>query len=177
MHTFRRLLEWITRIEIAASVCALAAISVLTLATLTARQFPSWSLLWAEEVSLLLMKVMAFVGAAAMYATKTFIAVDGIYKRIPDKYLRIVYMGGWLVVAAFAALAAVQGILTYPRQIGVRSYLLEWPKFYFTVPLIVGTSSIFLTSIYYVLEEIRAWRRGEDIGVSRISVMETDDAP
>ena len=178
MERFRRLLEWTTRIEIVASVISLAAICLLTLATLTARQLPSVSILWAEEVSLLLMKVVAFVGAAAMYATKTFIAVDGLYDRIPERSKSPVYVAGWLVIAAFALVMATQGMLTYPRQIAVRSYLLEWPKFYFTVPLIIGGASIFATSIYYILEELRVRLNGNNmrvVGKARIVIGETDD--
>jgi len=177
MKLFRRLLEWITDIEIVASVIALATICILTLATMVARQIPSWSMLWGEEVSLLLMKVLAFIGAAAMYATKTFIAVDGLYTRIPDRLRRVVHVFGWFVIVGFAAVVAAQGLLTYPRQINVRSYLLEWPKFYFTVPLIVGAVSIMLTSVYYLAAEVLAWRRNEEIGSVRIAAMNDDGTP
>lgn len=164
MRAYRRLLEWVTRFEIAASVLALAAICVLTLASLVARQFPSWSLLWAEEISLLLMKIMVFVGAAAMYATRTFIVVDGVYERLPARAQGVADVFGWLVIALFASVVAVEGLLTYPRQIEVRSYLLEWPKFYFTLPLIIGAVSIVLTAIYYLLACLRPSLRAGDIG-------------
>lgn len=178
MKQFRWLLAWLTHIEIVASVSALATICLLTLATLVARQLPSVSILWAEEVSLLLMKVVAFIGAAAMYATRTFIAVDGLYDRLPGRARRIAYIGGWLVIALFAAVVVAQGMLTYPRQIIARSYLLEWPKFYFTVPLIIGAASILLSSIYYALAELLAWRRDTNIppGEEQI-VAVTDDVP
>lgn len=146
-----RLVGWLTRIEIVASVLALTTICVLTLAVILAREVFGSSILWAEEISLLLMKVVVFFGAAAMYATRSFIRVDGLVGKLGPGARDRVQMAAWLLAAAFAAVVMIKAIQTYPTQIQARSYLLELPKFYFFVPLIIGAASIFLTSVYYLL--------------------------
>ena len=147
----RRVVGWLTGLEIVASVAALATISVLTLAVILAREVFGSSILWAEEISLLLMKVVVFFGAAAMYATRSFIRVDGLVLRLGPRARDWAQMAGWLLAAVFAGVVMVKGIQTYPTQIQAHSYLLELPKFYFFVPLILGAASIVLTSLYYLL--------------------------
>lgn len=161
---FRRLFSWFVKLEIAASVGALAAICVLTLAVIVGREVMNTSILWAEEISLLMMKIVVFEGAAGMYALRAYIVVDGLTDTFPVRARSWVHLFGWLVIGGFATTVAWQGLMTYPSQIAVRTYLLELPKFYFMVPLIVGAASIVITSIYYALATFCSIRSGKDVG-------------
>lgn len=145
----RQALAVLATIEIWASVSSLVVICILALSVVVARQFLGTSILWAEEVSLLLMKIVVFLGAAGIYASRSFIVVDGLVRRAPPNLQRTIHLLNWLVVAIFASVVVVEGVLTYPSQIAVRSYLLELPKFYFMVPLIAGAGSIALFALYY----------------------------
>lgn len=162
IHRYGRALSWFVRLEILASAFALAVICGLTMTAITMRA-TGGSLLWAEEVSLLLMKVVVFPGAAGLYAQRGYIVVGGLVKTFPRRLRHLTGLLSWMLIGGFAATVAWQGMLTYPSQIEVRSYLLELPKFYFNVPLIVGSTSIVLTSIYYFLATIAAGPSSEEI--------------
>ena len=152
---FRQALSWLIKFEIMASIVALAVICVLTLVAVIVRE-AGGSLLWSEEVSLLMMKIAVFQGAAGMYAHRAHIYVDGLTLLFPRNVQYALSILGWVLVGCFAALVVFQGLQTYPKQIATRSYLLQLPKFYFTVPLIIGAATIFLVSLYYLFATLIA---------------------
>jgi len=145
----RSALRLLGRLEIAAVILSLVIICFLTGAAIVLRYGFDASLLWGEEVSLLLMKIMIFLGAAAIYKGRAFICVGLVFDAVPGAVQYLLSVLAWIAAMVFAAVVVWQGILLYPTQINVRTYLLELPKFYFTVPLIFGAASIFLTSAYY----------------------------
>ena len=151
----RPVLSWLVRLQTVASVVALVVICGLTLLAITAREAGT-SVLWTEEVSLLMMKVVVFQGAAGIYARRAYIVVGGLVSLFSPRLQWLVSLLAWAFIGGFAALVAYQGLQTYPTQIAIRSYLLELPKFYFTVPLIVGAATICLTSVYYLLATLAA---------------------
>ena len=151
LENFRLSYSWLVKAQMAASVIALAAICLLTFSLIVTRELLSSSILWAEEVSLLLMKVVVFQGAAGMYAARAFIVVDGLTSKLSRRFQFYLQVLAWIVMGGFSSVAAFYGLETYPSQIQIRSYLLEMPKFYFMVPLIIGSVSIMLTSVYYLL--------------------------
>lgn len=165
LQLYGRVLSWLVNVEIVASIIALATVCIVTLAAIVARELLNSSLLWAEEISILLMKVVVFQGAAGIYARRAYIVVDGLTARFSPRAQWLVSLFGWLLIAVFAAIACREGILTYRSQMAVRSYLLELPRFYFTVPLILGTATIALVSLYYLLATLHAGpaKTGTDI--------------
>lgn len=152
---FEQALSWLVKLEIMASVVALAMICILTLVQIVVRELGG-SLLWAEEVSLLMMKIVVFQGAAGMYAKRAYIYVDGLTMLFPRRVQWALNLIGWVLIGGFAALLTYQGIKSYPSQIQIRSYLLQLPKFYFTLPLILGAATIFLASVYYLIATLIA---------------------
>ena len=165
----RNTLAFLGRMEMAVTVLSIVVICCLTGASIVLRYFFGASLLWGEEVSLLLMKVMVFAGAAAVYKGRAYIAIDFVFRAFGPRGRYLLSIAAWMAAAGFAAVVAWQGMLMYPTQIHTRTYLLELPKFYFTVPVIYGAASIVLTSAFYAALLAFHLRSGDDFD-------ETDDA-
>jgi|GEM_PF-1313909 len=145
----RSVLRLLGRVEMAAVIISLIVICILTGVQIFLRYGFNESLLWSEEVSLLLMKVMVFLGAAAIYKMQAFICVGYVFNAVPTSVQNLFSVLTSIAAMVFSLVVVVQGLNLYPTQISVRTYLLELPKFYFTVPLIYGAASIFLTSTYF----------------------------
>jgi TRAP-type C4-dicarboxylate transport system permease small subunit len=165
----RNTLAVLGRIELAATVLSIMVICGLTGASIILRYFFGASLLWGEEVSLLLMKVMVFAGAAAVYKGRAYIAIDFVFRAFGSRGRYALSIVAWIAAAGFAGVIVYEGVLLYPTQIHTRTYLLELPKFYFTLPVIYGAASIVLTSAYYAALLAFRLRAGDDF-------TETDDA-
>lgn len=158
MRVFRRALAALGVAELLVSAAALVAISALNAAGVVMRYGFNSSIVWAEEISLLLMNVMVFLGAAVMYKARAYVVLEFFFRKLPGALQHWLTVATWALAFAFAAIAAGYGISLYPLQINTTSYLLELPRFYATVPLIVGAASIACVSAYYFL---LALRRGE----------------
>jgi TRAP-type C4-dicarboxylate transport system permease small subunit len=146
---FRRALAALGLAELTLAAAALVAITGLNAAGVLMRYGFNSSLVWAEEISLLLMNVMVFLGAAVMYKARAYVVLEYFYRKLPPAPQRWLGMLTWALACAFAALAAGYAISLYPLQINTTSYILELPRFYATVPLIAGCASIAAASAYY----------------------------
>ncbi len=164
----RNTLALLGRLEMAVTILAVMVICCLTGASIILRYFFGASLLWGEEVSLLLMKVLVFVGAAAVYKGRAYITIDFLFRAFGPRGRYVLSIAAWITAAGFAGVIVWEGVLLYPTQIHTRTYLLELPKFYFTVPLIYGAASIVLTSVYYAALLAFRMRTGDGFA-------ETDD--
>ena len=151
MAGFRRALAALGLAELVLSATALVAVSALSAAGVVMRYALNSSIVWGEEVSLLLMNVMVFLGAAVMYKARAYVALEYFYRKLPAGPQAWLMRLSWALAFAFAALAAGYGASLYPLQINTTSYILELPRFYATLPLIAGCASIALTSAYYLL--------------------------
>ncbi|MGQ0650703.1 MAG: TRAP transporter small permease [Betaproteobacteria bacterium] len=149
MGVFRRALAALGLAELTLAAAALVAITGLNAAGVVMRYGLNASLVWAEEISLLLMNVMVFLGAAVMYKARAYVVLEYFYRRLPPGPQRGLTLLTWALACAFAALAAGYAVSLYPLQINTTSYILELPRFYATVPLIVGCASIAAASAYY----------------------------
>lgn len=157
VRAFRRFLGVVGRVELFATSTALLAICALTGAGVFVRYVLNKSIVWSEEVSLFLTCIMVFVGAAAMYKARAYVVLEYFFNKFGAAWQRRLALGAWVLAMAFGTIVCVAAISLYPLQINTTSYILELPRFYWTLPLIWGGASIALTSAYYFLVEL-AWR-------------------
>ena len=155
MHDVRRVLAALGFAELGTAAAALVAITGLNAAGVVMRYGFNASIVWAEEVSLLLMNVMVFLGAAAMYKARAYVALEYFFRLFPKRLQHWVTAATWALACAFAAVAAGYGISLYPLQINTTSYILELPRFYATIPLIAGCASIAGVSAFYFWAALR----------------------
>lgn len=162
MRAVRRALAALGFAELVVAAAALVAIAGLNAAGVVMRYGFNSSIVWAEEISLLLMNVMVFLGAAVMYKARAYVVLEYFFRKFPGALQHRLTVVTWALACAFAALAAGYGISLYPLQINTTSYILELPRFYATIPLIVGCASIACVSAYYFW---LAWRREEAVSI------------
>ncbi len=151
----RRLLEGLGQMELAVASLALVGISILTGAGIFTRYVLNMSILWSEEVSLLLTNLMVFAGAAAMYKARTYVVLNYFYRKVSPAAQRGLSLLTWSLAAGFSALVTFYGLSLYPLQINTTSFVLQWPRFYWSLPLIWFGASTALTSLYYLWVELR----------------------
>lgn len=160
---FGRALSLIGRCELVVAILALLAITGLNAVAIVLRYAFNSSLVWSEEISLLLTNVLVFIGAAAMVKARADVALEFFVRRFPRRLQWLLALLAWLCCLAFGAILVVEGVSLYPLQINTTSYILELPRFYATVPLIVGGASIAATGLYYCFVSWRGWRDGAPV--------------
>jgi C4-dicarboxylate transporter DctQ subunit len=156
MSACRRALAALGLAELILAVAALLAISGLNAASVAMRYGFNSSIVWAEEISLLLMNVMVFLGAAVMYKARAYVVLEYFFRKLSAPLQHWLTLLTWALACAFAAITAGYGISLYPLQISTTSYILELPRFYATVPLIAGSASIACVSAYYFWLALRS---------------------
>ncbi len=157
---FGRALRLVGRCELLVAVLALLAITGLTMAAIVVRYAFNASLVWSEEISLLLTNVLVFIGAAAMHMARADVALEFFVRRFPPRIQWPLALLAWFCSLALGTVIVFEAVALYPLQINTTSYILELPRFYATIPLIVGGASIAATSLYYCAVSWRGWRDG-----------------
>ncbi len=155
MRVIRRALGAMGLAELFIAAAALVAISGLNAAGVVMRYAFNSSIVWGEEISLLLMNVMVFLGAAAMYKARAYVVLEFFFRKLPAALQHWLTVLTWALACAFAALTAAYAVSLYPLQINTTSYILELPRFYATLPLIAGSASIACVSAYYFAAALR----------------------
>lgn len=140
--------------ELSLAAMAMVAVTGVNVVGVTLRYGFNSSLIWSEEISLLLMQIMVFAGAAAMYKARAYVVLDVLFDRFPAGVQYGLSVATWVLAAAFAAVVSVQAFSLYPIQSRSSSFILGFPVFYFTLPLAVAAASIALTSVYHALSLI-----------------------
>ena len=155
MHNVRRALAAWGMAELFVATACLVAISILNAAGVLMRYVFNSSIVWSEEVSLLLLNVMVFLGAAVMYKARAYVVLEYFFRKFSVTLQHRLTLATWALACVFAAIAALYGASLYPLQINTTSFILELPRFYGTSPLIIGCTSIACVSAFYLWLELR----------------------
>ena len=81
MHNVRRALAAWGMAELFVATACLVAISILNAAGVLMRYVFNSSIVWSEEVSLLLLNVMVFLGAAVMYKARAYVVLEYFFRK------------------------------------------------------------------------------------------------
>lgn len=158
LAALRRGLYWIGRAELLLAIAAFAAVALLTAYQVVLRYGFSGSLWWAQEVAQLAMLVAYFFGIAYVYKANQDIVILFIAQRLPARWRRPLYLAIQATIAGFCMMVAIQGLLLAPNQLRFKTYILNIPKFYSTLPLIIASISMTVTAVYFALAARQAWR-------------------
>jgi TRAP-type transport system small permease protein len=107
------------------------------------------SLWWSQEVALLLMLVAYFFGASYVFKTRQYVVVDLLVQRLPIHLHVQLYLLAQALIGSVAAVILVQAIGLAPSQLQFYTFILDIPKFYSTLPLLLAALSILVTTLYY----------------------------
>jgi TRAP-type C4-dicarboxylate transport system permease small subunit len=151
MAAFRKLLAAIGFAELWIALVAFVFVIVLTMTQVGYRYLLAGSIWWAQEVAQLAMLVAYFFGIAYVYKARQDIIVGFLLKRLPRGAQTVLAIIGQLVIAAFCAVIVYTGLELAPSQLVFFTYILNIPRFYSTLPLIIASASMALTAIYYAI--------------------------
>ena len=155
MSTFRRALAAVAFVELWVAMTAFVFVIVLTMVQVGYRYLLSGSIWWAQEIAQLAMLVAYFLGIAYVYKAKQDIIVGFLLKRLPRPAQVALAIFAQIVIAAFCIVLVLTGLDLAPSQLVFFTYILNIPRFYSTLPLIVASASMAVTAIYYA---IAAWQ-------------------
>jgi TRAP-type C4-dicarboxylate transport system permease small subunit len=146
------------RVEEAVGAAAMAIISLISIANVVARYATNVSFAFTEEVSVFLLVVLTFVGAALAFATDDHIRITVLVRRLGPWGRRVCH--GISVTASallFGVLAYYGAILAWEEYVwGETSPALGLPSWIYTVwlPLLA------LVILLRVLAPLMRWRPG-----------------
>lgn len=144
----RRILREIGRIELTIAVTAFVAVVVLNVVQITLRPFGA-AFFWGQEVSQSLALVAYFIGTSSIFRSRHYIIVEFIVQRFAPAMQRQVYLLAQFLAIVFCMIIIVESLLEVPLLLTNYSVILHVPKLYSYLPLIIGSVSIVITSIYY----------------------------
>lgn len=125
------------------------------------RYLANSSIVWSEEGALLATNVFVFVGAAVIFKARADVAVSYVLDKMPPRAAAWIEFATFAAAAAFLATMAIQAAALWPLQRYTSTFILDISRFWFTVPLIWGATSMFLTSLAFAARRLAAIRRGE----------------
>ena len=156
---FGRGLRWIGRAELHLAVIAFAFVAGLTFYQVILRYAFAGSIWWAQEVAQLAMLVSYFFGIAYVYKANQDIVILMIVERLPAATQLTLYLAIQALIVLFCLVVFAQGVLLAPSQLNFRTYILNIPKFYSTLPLLLASLSMAATAVYFGLCAWRHWRQ------------------
>lgn len=123
---------------------------------------------WVEQISLLLVVFIAFLGASAGIQEKTHLNVDVMTMRMPRKIKAFLHAVVYLTLAGFGIFLAVFGFKLVQFKWGSSIPLIGWSEGIRVLPLFFGGVLITLFSLGHLLAMVRP-------GWDRITGVEPDE--
>jgi TRAP-type C4-dicarboxylate transport system permease small subunit len=155
VQMFRKVLAAIGFVELWVAMAAFVFVITLTMVQVLYRYALAGSIWWAQEIAQLGMLIAYFFGISYVYKAKQDIVVGFLLNRLSRPVQARLAIFGQLLIAGFCLLLVVTGLELAPAQLVFFTYILNIPRFYSTLPLIVASASMALTAIYYA---VVAWQ-------------------
>jgi TRAP-type C4-dicarboxylate transport system permease small subunit len=155
MKAFRKILAAIGFVELWVAMAAFVFVIVLTMVQVLYRYALAGSIWWAQEIAQLGMLIAYFFGIAYVYKAKQDIVVGFLVSRLSRPAQVWLTIFTQVTIACFCLVLVVTGLELAPAQLVFFTYILNIPRFYSTLPLIVASASMALTAVYY---GIAAWQ-------------------
>jgi TRAP-type transport system small permease protein len=129
-----KLKERRAQIEAHLAVACMLLLVLITLGNVLVRYFSSQSFAWTEEISIFLMVIMTFCGAASMASRDQHIRIEFLYDSGSPARRRALRVFGSCVSTVFFALLALLFSLVLADEIkyGETTMGLNWPRWWFT---------------------------------------------
>ena len=157
----------VNRVAEIIGISALAVIVLTIFANAVGRYAFNWSIIWAEELVLLLVPWLAMTGVFLSVRRGTMIRIEYFFEKLPRALRRPLGPLGHLFsacVLTFMAGISVQFVLLFGFD---RALYLEIPRIYSSSALVVGGFASALAFLAVLVRERRGARRGTDDGTGR----------
>jgi TRAP-type C4-dicarboxylate transport system permease small subunit len=155
MRAFRKVLAAIGFVELWVAMTAFVFVIVLTMVQVIYRYAFAGSIWWAQEIAQLGMLIAYFFGIAYVYKAKQDIVIGFLVSRLSRRVQVMLTLFTQITIIVFCLFLVVTGLELAPAQLVFFTYILNIPRFYSTLPLIVASASMSVTALYYA---IVAWQ-------------------
>jgi TRAP-type C4-dicarboxylate transport system permease small subunit len=155
MLGFRKVLAAIGFAELWVAIAAFVFVVGLTMTQVLYRYLLAGSIWWAQEIAQLAMLVAYFFGIAYVYKAKQDIIVGFLVSRLSRRVQIALSICTQALIVMFCVFLVATGLELAPAQLVFFTYILNIPRFYSTLPLIIASASMAMTAIYYA---IVAWQ-------------------
>lgn len=124
-------------------------------------------IVWAQEISQLMILVAYFLGTSYVYKSRQYLVIDIVFNRLSERLKLIFYLATQALIAAFCAMLLVELIGIAPFQLRMKTHILHLPRLFSSLPLAFASASMAATAVYYgvrvVLEKRSTGRSLADI--------------
>ncbi|MBR3881001.1 MAG: TRAP transporter small permease [Mailhella sp.] len=132
-----------------------AAITVMTLTTtlqVCLRYLANAALTWPEEVNLLLMPWVAFVGASVAIRRAEHIGITLFIDKLPPVLRKSAYLIGYIIVAVILVLLLKASWKVAMLNMNVYSDAMRIPLIYSRISMVVGSVFMLIQLVYVILK-------------------------
>lgn len=102
---------------------------------------------WHQEISVMAAMWVYFAAYSLVSKEHSYVRVEFIVDRLPISASKFIDWMVQLGIIAFHIIMFTMILTTFKAVSILRTYLLEWPEYFYYVPLLVGTIDIILTEI------------------------------
>ena len=99
-----------------------------------------------------------FFGISYVYKAKQYLVIDVLFEQLTDRVKVVLFVIAQVLTALFCLMIVVELLGIAPGQLRMKTYILRFPQFYSSVPLLIASASMTVTAIYYgvrVLVELK----------------------
>jgi len=168
MNRFKDALLFWGLIERNSAILAFCAVVIINITQIALRYVFEYSIFWIQEISQLLMLYAYFVGTSSVFRIRGYVIVEFFAKKMSIKLQRLCYGLAQILTIIFCGIIIYWIIEEFPRQMKTYSVILHIPRFFSYLPLLIGSISITVITIYYLIEFWKACQKDKNKNISEI---------
>lgn len=148
--------------QMAVAMTSLGIIVLMNLYEILVRTFFDKSLIWIQEISVLLMVWMIFCGFTKIVHEKKDISIDLITSRLNVRIRLVLEIFTHLIMIVFLIIFSYAGYMYMVKQLGIGTLTSDIPRVLYIFPVVMNSVSVGLIYINEMIIDIQVLRkRGE----------------
>ena len=147
---YRQVLKHLGRIEMVVALIGFCVTVILNCIQIALRWGFDKSIWWVQEVSLLMMMIAYFIGISCVYRLRHEVIIRFLVDRLPVRVQFCFYYVAEVMTIVFCSVVLISGIGDVPGLLTTYTVIMHLPEFYWTLPLLIASASMILTSVYYL---------------------------
>lgn len=147
---YRQVLRYLGKVEMVVALIGFCATVGLNFIQIALRWGFDKSIWWVQETSLLLMMIAYFIGISCVYRMRHEVIIRFVVDRLPVKVQFFFYYLAEVLTIVFCLVVLFTGITDVPGLLTTYTVVMHLPEVYWTLPLLIASTSIILTSVYYL---------------------------
>lgn len=149
LAVFRQALRWVGVVELTIAVAAFSSTVALNIIQISLRYAFDTSIWWAQEVSLLLMMIAYYIGISCVFRARHYVIIHFLVERFSHRTQLYLYYFAQLLTIVFCSVVLFESISIVEEFLTTYTVIMHLPIFYWTLPLMVASASMIVTSVYY----------------------------